>query len=109
MSEETIYDPAWGLHEDDPVPLHHWHFDDSERTWSTTLNVLWGLNMTWQFILGALIWTWYPGMIVNNAWWKLQCPPADWTSAIITATTGVKENEGTAVLTPVGVNKWDKY
>jgi len=109
LAEEQIYDPAMGLQETDPVPIEHWDFSASEKTWSIWLYYLWGLNLTWMTILGGLIWSWYPGMIVNNWWWRTQCPPSAYTSDTITATTGVKKEEGTSVLTPVDVNGWTQY
>lgn len=32
-----------------------------------------------MFTLGILLQQWYPGLIKNDNWWRLQCPPVAWT------------------------------
>ena len=45
---------------------------------------IWGIYHTWMVIVGALIYSMYPGMIrgngwANSSWWQKQCPITAWT------------------------------
>lgn len=102
-------DPALGLREEDPVPIEHWHFSKHESRWAHYLFQMWGLNMMWMTVLGGLIYSWYPGMIRRNWWWKLQCPQSAWTTAAINAYTGINKDVGDSIIQPVGVNDWTQW
>ena len=91
------------------MPIEHWDFSKNEYMWTNYLYQMWGLNLAWMTVLGGLIYSWYPGMILNNWWWKLQCPQAAWTTDTITATTGLANGTATALTTPVGVNGWTQF
>lgn len=69
--EDEIPKPndALGLNETSPIQIEHWDFSKREFMWANYLHVAWGLTLTFMTVLGGLIYSWYPGMIVNNWWW----------------------------------------
>lgn len=48
-------------------------------------NFFYGIVHAWIGVLGYLIWTYYPGLMSSNTWWKVQCPETAWTNTSITA------------------------
>lgn len=79
MEGDNLPNDALGLNEGSPVPIDHWDFSKNDFMWANYLHVMWGLNLTFMTVLGGLIYSWYPGMILNNWWWLLQCPQSAWT------------------------------
>lgn len=70
-----------------------------------------------MFTLGILLQQWYPGLIKNDNWWRLQCPPVAWTFPLQQQFTSVTDiiasTDYTAaavgVSTKVAVNTtWDQ-
>ena len=54
----------------------------------TILYFAFGLLHIWTAVLGLLIYNWYPGLISNNSWWKLQCPTTAWNLVSISTDAG---------------------
>jgi len=48
-------------------------------------NFFYGIVHAWMGVLGYLIWTYYPGLMSSNTWWKVQCPETAWDTTSITA------------------------
>jgi hypothetical protein len=49
------------------------------------LYYLWGTWYNYMTIVGALVYSWYPGLVKNNTTWKLYCPETAITQATIIA------------------------
>lgn len=63
----------------------------------------WGLIHIWFSAFGYLLYTYYPGMMSSNTWWKMQCPETAWNATTIVAavtakTVGNSPNTPTALV-----------
>jgi hypothetical protein len=56
----------------------------------TMLYYTWGVLHVWMYVLGFLIWGYYPGLMSSSTWWKVQCPATNWTSTSYNAAINAK-------------------
>jgi hypothetical protein len=44
-----------------------------------------GVIHVWLAVLGFLIYGYYPGLLSDNSWWKIQCPSTSWNTVSVAA------------------------
>lgn len=77
MSEEY----ASGLHDTETIEETTDYSEEAaaEQENPTIIYFAYGVIHVWMTILGYIIFSYYPGLMSSNAWWKLQCPSSLYT------------------------------
>ena len=57
------------------------HKNPVDNWLAVLLNFILGYLHMWMVVLGYLTYTWYPGLIQTDTWWKAVCPTTAWTTA----------------------------
>lgn len=67
----------------------------------------WGLIHVAMIIIGPFITSWYRGLVINDAWFKIQCPLIQYNASTANVAP-VQRFDGSATTTSVGDNGWSQ-